>query len=206
MGNLKWLLIGLGGLLVVFLVTQSMQSKHQVQSDRVFPDNKDGIQKFEVEQQGKSLALLRQDTLWVIVGSEGMKVRDYLVEGFLKTVLDIKRETLMTKKAENWEKYSLDDSTGTHVRLYDAGDNLIASAVFGRSLSDWSRNYVRIGDHPEVYLTESTVLHLLSNRADHWGEAPKPSMPDMMMGETVITATREDGSRIIDTLRVIEEK
>ena len=87
-----------------------------------------------------------------------------------------------------------------------AGDNLIASAVFGRSLSDWSRNYVRIGDHSEVYLTESTVLHLLSNRADHWAEAPKPKMSDMPMGQTIISAKRPDGTRIIDTLKVIEEK
>ena len=66
---------------------------------------------------------------------------------------------------------------GTHVVIYDAEDELLAHAVFGRSSTDWARNYVRIGDGPEVYLTDRSIVYQVSTDATFWGEKPPEPAP-----------------------------
>ena len=83
----------------------------------------------------------------------------------------------MTDKADNWSKYAVDDAMGTHVVVYDVEGELLAHAVFGRSSTDWARNYVRIGDGPEVYLTDRSIVYQVSTDATFWGEKPPEPAP-----------------------------
>ena len=178
MGNLKWLLVAVGVLVVAFLVTQSMQSRYTTQTDRVFPEAAGKVHKIALQQRSGELALVRQDTTWAIVGHDSLEIREQRINTFLDQVLPIKRETVMTRKAENWTTFAVDDSTGTHVRLFEASGTLISHAVFGRSTSDWSRNYVRIGENPEVYLTDTSVLYQLNTSPTFWGRVPPPPAAD----------------------------
>ena len=45
--------------------------------------------------------------------------------------------------------------------------------IFGRSKSDYSRSYVRVGDNPKVYLADQNVTYMLSTLETYWGEKPK---------------------------------
>ena len=61
----------------------------------------------------------------------------------------------------------------------------IAYYVFGRSNTDYSRSYVRIGNDPNVYLTDQNVTYMLNTQETYWGEIPKenieiPKSPDLL--------------------------
>ncbi len=178
MGNLKWLLVGLGALIVLFLVTHSMQSKYTTRTDRVFPEEVSKIHKIILQAGEDQLLLAKEDTSWTLADHDSLTLRPDRLQGLFDRVLIVRKETLVSVNSENWSKYSIDHTTGTHVRLYDREGDLITHAVFGRSMSDWAHNYVRVGDHPEVYLTDTSVIYLLTPSPTYWGEAPKPPEPD----------------------------
>lgn len=180
MGNLKWLLIGVVVLLGVYFVIQSQQSGYTTQSDQIFSEAPDSVAKMVFESAGQSLTLTKADTTWSIVGHDSLHVRPERIRAFFDQAFGVERETLMTQKAENWAKYSVDDASGTHVKLYNQSDVLLAHAVFGQSTSDWSRNYVRVVDAPEVYLTNRSVLHQFNTGPQYWGEKPKLPEPVVM--------------------------
>jgi len=180
MANLKWLIIGVLVLLGVYFVMQSQQSGYTTQTDRVFPEETDGVSKLVFEKGGETLTLTKQDTAWSIVGHDTLVVKADRIKSFFDQAFGVERETLMTQKADNWSKYSVDDALGAHVRVYDAADKLLTHAVFGQSTSDWSRNYVRVGDGPEVYLTNMSVIHQLNTLPTYWGAKPPAPKPVVM--------------------------
>ena len=178
MGNLKWLLVGLAALIVLFLITQSMQSKYTTRTDRVFPEDTSKIHKIILQAGEDQLVLTKEDTSWTLVDHDSLTLRPDRLQGLFDRVFIVRKETLVSVNSEKWSNFSIDHTTGTHIRLYDREGDLITHAVFGRSMSDWAHNYVRVGDRPEVYLTDDSVIYLLTPRPTYFGEAPKPPEPD----------------------------
>ena len=84
--------------------------------------------------------------------------------------------------SNNYGKYSLDDSTGTHLALINSKDETVGYYIFGRSKSDYSRSYVRVGDDPKVYLADQNVLYMLSTRVTYWGEELKEDVLTPQVG------------------------
>lgn len=180
MGNLKWLIVGVLVLLGVYLLSSSQQSGYTTKTDRIFPEDTDQIAKMTFEANGQSLTLVKQDTTWSLVGHDTLVAKTGQITNLFSQGFAVSKETLMTQKSENWGKYSVDDSAGTHVKVYDGSDALVTHAVFGRSASDWSRNYVRLGDAPEVYLTNRSVLNMFNTTPTYWGEKPAPPAPAVL--------------------------
>lgn len=180
MANLKWLLVGVLVLVGVYFLMQSQQSGYTTQAKRVFPENTDNIAKLVFEKAGESLTLTKKDTVWSIVGHDTLVVKADRITALFSQGFGVERETVMTQKADNWAKYSVDDAAGTHVKVYDASDTELTHAVFGQSKSDWARNYVRVGDAPEVFLTNASVLHQFSTGATYWGQKPPEPEPVVM--------------------------
>ena len=87
------------------------------------------------------------------------------------------RRTGMIENPEKYGKYSVDDSTGTHLAVINSEGKTVGYYVFGRSKSDYSRSYIRIGDDPKVYLVDQNVTYMLSTRETYWGEKPKEEVP-----------------------------
>ena len=169
MSNLKWLLIGIAVLLGLYALLQMRESGYTTPTGQVFPENTDDIYKVEMMAEGDSLTLQKKDLEWTIVGHDTLKVRDHRITALFEQVLMVSRETPMTDNSDNWSKYAVDDAMGTHVKIYNAKDELLTHAVFGRSSTDWARNYVRIGDGPEVYLTDRSIVYQVSTRCDILG-------------------------------------
>lgn len=177
MNSLKWLLIGIAVLLGGYALLQMRESGYTTPTGRVFPENTDDIYRIEMFAEGDSLILQKKDLNWTIVGHDTLKVREHRITALFDQVLEISRETVMTQKADNWAKYAVDDAAGTHIAVYNAKGALLARAVFGRSSTDWARSYVRIGEEPEVYLTDRNIIYQVSTDATFWGEKPPEPEP-----------------------------
>lgn len=172
MGNLKWIAIVLAVLVALYLFTQMQQSGLKTQSDAVFPENQGDIQTIELWTKDDTLKIERDGEKWTIVGHDTLAMRPNRMDTFLDQALKVKKETLVSKNPEKWATYSVDDSSGTHVKLLNASGSEMIHAVFGRSTSDWSHNYVRVEGEELVYLTDSSVMHMMYPRATYWGEVP----------------------------------
>ena len=79
----------------------------------------------------------------------------------------------MLHNPKKYGKYSVDDSTGTHLAVIDSKGETISYYVFGRSKSDYSRSYVRLGNDPKVYLADQNITYMLQTRPTYWGEKQK---------------------------------
>ena len=196
MSNLKWLLIGIAVLLVLYALLQMRESGYTTPTDQIFPEHTDDIYRVEMMAKGDSLTLQKEDIEWTIVGHDTLKVRDHRITALFEQVLKVSRETLMTNKADNWSRYAVDDAAGTHVKVYNAKGELLTHAVFGRSSTDWARNYVRIGDGPEVYLTDRSIVYQVNTDATFWGEKPPESAPAAVdsvgVAPTVVDSTKSE--------------
>lgn len=173
MGNLKWIAILLGVLIALYLFTRMQQSGLETQSAAVFPENQGDIHTIELWTQADTVTIERSGDSWSIVGHDSLTMRPNRMDTFLDQALKVKRETLISKNPEKWSKYSVDDSMGTHVRLLSASGDEMIHTVFGRSTTDWSHNYVRTVGVDQVYLTDTSVAHMMYPRATYWGEKPK---------------------------------
>ena len=171
--NLKITLILLALLVGLYLLTERGQLQYRTQSSQLFMLEVDDIYRFLIQNKTNAIELSRQDSSWVISGNDTLVVKSQSIDNFLDKVLLIEAVTRVSKNPENWSKYSVDDSTGTHLALIDLDGNTIEYAVFGRSKSDYARNYVRTHKDPQVYLTNENILHYLSTLPTYWGEVPK---------------------------------
>jgi len=178
MANLKWPLIGIAVLLGIYALLQMRDSGYATPTGKVFPEKTENIAKVEMTMAGETLTLLKKDQVWTIVGHDTLQIRDNRIAALFDQALTVGRETVMTKKADNWPKYSVDNLAGIHVKIYDASEGLITYAVFGKSSTDWARNYVRIGEAPEVYLTDASIAYQVSTDPTFWGEKPPPPEPE----------------------------
>jgi hypothetical protein len=174
MANLKWIAAVLGVLVALYFFTQMKQSGLQTRSDGVFPEDQGAIQAIELWTKDDTLRIERIGEGWKIAEHDTLEIRPNRMNTFFDKALKVKKETLVSTNPEKWPKYSVGDSTGTHVKLVNAAGTDLVYAVFGRSTSDWSHNYVRIEGVDGVYLTDASVVHMMYPRATYWGEKPKP--------------------------------
>ena len=184
--NLKIALISLALLAVVYFINQRGQSQYSSQSSQLFSVNAENVSRFLIQNKTDAIELSLQDSIWVISGNDTLVIKSQSIENFLDKVLMVETGTLVSKNPDKWSKYSVDDSTGTHLALIDAAGNTMEYAVFGRSKSDYARNYVRTHKDPKVYLTNESILHYLSTSPTYWGELPKPEPEAPPMEDTII--------------------
>jgi len=184
--NLKISLAVLVLLGAVYLLIQRGQAQYSSHSSTLFSVDGDDVSRFLIQNKTDAIELSRQDSIWVISGNDTLIVKPQSIDNFLDKVLLVETGTLVSKNPEKWSKYSVDDSTGTHLALIDADGNTMEYAVFGRSKSDYTRNYVRTHKDPQVYLTNLSILHYLSTSLIYWGEAPKPEPEAPPVDATII--------------------
>ncbi len=184
--NLKIILSVLAGLIIIFFVSQRGQQQYSSKSSNVFNASAKDVHRFIIQNKSDAIEISRIDTLWKISGNDTLNIKQRSIDNFLDKVLPVMKGTLVSKNTEKWGKYSIDDSTGTHLALLDNDGNTLEYAVFGRSKSDYSRNYVRGKDDAHVYLTNESVLHFLNTSPTYWGEVPKPEPLTPPVSDTTI--------------------
>ena len=172
--NMKILAIILGVIVILYIISQSGQKKHQAQSIDVFSIVLEEIYRFDVQKDSLYIALQRKDTTWQITGNDSLLIQANRINDVENKVLTIKRESVVSKKPSKWKSFNVDDSLGTKITFYGFNDEVLGEAIFGRSKSDWQRSYVRLIGEDYVYMTNENVINSLQMRPTFWGKKPPP--------------------------------
>ena len=175
--NFKIALIVLVVLTGVYLLNIRSQEKLESTSTAIFTDDPEDVFKILIQTGEKAVELARVDTIWRISGNDTLAIKTRSVENLFAKVLKANKGTIISENPEKYDKYSVDDSTGTHLAIINSEGKAVGYYVFGSSKSDYSRSYIRIGDDPKVYLVDQNVTYMLSTRETYWGEKPKEEAP-----------------------------
>ena len=175
--NFKISLIVLMVLTGVYLLNMRSQRKLESTSTAIFTDDPEDVFKILIQTGEEAVELARVDTIWRISGNDTLVTKPHSIENLFDKVLKVNRGTIISENPEKYDKYFVDDSTGTHLAVINSEGKTVGYYVFGRSKSDYSRSYIRIGDDPKVYLVDQNVTYMLSTRETYWGEKPKEEAP-----------------------------
>ena len=175
--NLQFSLIILVVFIGILFLNKNSQSKLESTSEPIFIDDPEDIFKFLIQIGEEAIELARVDTLWRISGNDTLEVKSRSMDNLFDKVLKVNRGTIISESPEKYSKYSVDDSTGTHLAVINSKGETVGYYVFGGSKSDYSRSYIRIGDDPKVYLADQNVTYMLTTRDTYWGEKPKEEVP-----------------------------
>lgn len=160
-------------LIVLWLINRGVQTQYETAPEAIFSGQTDEITRVDVAKLTDTLSLVKEDT-WTIAGHDSLVLKETRLNDLFDIVLGVNRETLVSENPDKWTLYSVDDSTGTKLSIYDGNGNTLGSWYFGRSMTDWARNYVRDVGENAVYLTDANVLYRLNTKPTYWGEKPKP--------------------------------
>lgn len=161
----------------IFFITNNSQLKYNSKSESIYSQDHDKINKFLLQKGDQIIEISRSDSIWSISGNDTLKVKEQSIDNFFKEVLNLKKTTLISSNPEKYNKYSINDSVGIHLALVNSVGDKLAHYIFGRSKSDYSRSYIRIGDDPNVYLTDQNIMHMISTNETYWGEKPVIEIP-----------------------------
>lgn len=160
-------------LTAAFILNSYSQKKRQSSSDLIFQADSENISAFSISKADQSITLELAD-VWLIAGHDTLQVKDNIIQNFLDRTLTVRRGTVVSKNSEKWATYSVDEATGARLTVTDGKGEPAGSAIFGPSKSDFSRNYVRIGDDPNVYQTDIGIIFQLQPSPTYWGSKPAP--------------------------------
>ena len=171
----KVFLIILAVLVILYFINTRMQDKYTAKDTDLFSKDREHVTRIYVQKNDEELELVKVDTLWTITNHDSLNVKKNIINNFFDDIEGIEREeSPVSTNPKNWNKYSVDDSAGTHLTLYGLNDKELGRYVLGRSKTNWSQNAIRINDGSNVYLTSKNILHRLQTKPTYWGEKPKP--------------------------------
>ena len=170
---MKMMIAVLAVITAAFFLNSYSQKKRQSSSDQIFQADKENISAFTIVKGKVSLTLELGD-VWMISGHDSLEVKNQIMDNFLDRTITVRKGTVVSRNPEKWATYSVDDATGARLTVMDGKGEPAGTAIFGPSKSDFSRNYVRIGDDPNVYQTDIGIIFQLQPSAAYWGSKPPP--------------------------------
>ena len=157
--NSKLLYIVFAVLLALVVLVELLDSRkgnRTFKSDlvEVVPEEVTSIEIYPKAANGNLIKIFRENDNWK-VESEGKKYNaDQATAGRMITELNsLKPKSVAATKKENWGKFEVTDSLGTHVKLLK-GSDVAADLVIGKFSYSEPRNmtsYVRLADDNKVY-------------------------------------------------------
>ncbi len=171
--NMKIILIGLAVLLAAYFLNSYAQKSRRISPDIIFNADRSNISAFTLHKGQDSLTLQLVD-VWTIDGHDSLVVKEKIMDNFLDRTLTVRKGSIVSKNPEKWSTYSVNDILGTTLSVLDGDGKDAGTAVFGTSKSDFSRNYVRFGDDPNVYQTDISIIFQLQPNPAYWGSNPTP--------------------------------
>ena len=184
--NLKFALIILLLFVGILFVSNNSQLKYKSSSEDIFSFEHNIINKLLIQNGSNAIEISKNsDSTWSISGNDTLTIKSQSIDNFFNKVLSLKKTTLISSNPNKYTKYSVDDSSGTHLAIINSDGESIGHYIFGRSRSDFSRNYIRIGHDPNVYLTNQNIIHLISTNETYWGEIIKVELPQSSLSDSL---------------------
>ena len=184
--NLKFALIILVLFVGILFVSNNLQLKYKSSSEDIFSFEHNIINKLLIQNGSSAIEISKNsDSTWSISGNDTLTIKSQSIDNFFNKVLSLKKTTLISSNPNKYTKYSIDDSSGTHLAIINSDGESMGHYIFGRSKSDFSRNYVRVGHDPNVYLTNQNIIHLISTNETYWGEIPKVEIPQSSLSDSL---------------------
>ena len=122
MARIKWLVFSLLILIILFLINTYQQSSRETNSYNLFNIDREDIFNIDISKSDDSISLYFDGQAWSIQGNDTLIVKENSINGFFNNVLKSKRTSLVSKNKNNWDKFNVGDSTGTHLSLKDHND------------------------------------------------------------------------------------
>ena len=176
--NLRTIIIIVAVILAALFINRYLQGRYTTSSKAIFSGDTEKISRFTISKTDESITLVKMNGVWNIEGHDTLIVRQPRLDNLFNSVLTTEHETMVSKNPAKWNVYSVDDSLGIRLQLFDSGDKILGNYYFGRSKADWSHNNFRFAGEDAVYLTSTNVIYHLNTTANYWGEKPKPPEPD----------------------------
>ena len=184
--NLKFALIILVLFVGILFVSNNAQLKYKSSSEDVFSFEHNIINKLLIQSGSSAIEISKNsDSTWSISGNDTLTIKTQSIDNFFNKVLSLKKTTLISSNPNKYTKYSIDDSSGIHLAIINSDGESMGHYIFGRSKSDFSRNYVRVGHDPNVYLTNQNIIHLISTNETYWGETTKVELPQSSLSDSL---------------------
>ncbi len=200
-----WLVVILA-LVAGVAYVQISKTRYTAAGKPIFEGSRGDVQQVVIERSRERVELRLDGEVWRIVGHDSLEVREAPVDNLLDKVLTVERTTLMTRRTDRWDVYSVDDSAGIRLSVRNAGGTELAAFVFGQSRRDWSKNYVRLASEEAVYLTDNNITYYLNATPDFWGRKPESAAadstgPDIDVGAAAPSVTPPAAPVLIDAKR-----
>ena len=148
-------------LVILYIFNINKQNSYLSSTSQLFDIDKNQIKKILIQSKGDALEIEKIDTSWAISGHDSLNIKIDLLNSFFDRVLSLESETIMTKNENKWSTYNVDDSLGTHLAIIDYNDNTIGYYVFGKSVTEYNRCYVRMNQDSQVFLLNNNIIYLL---------------------------------------------
>ncbi len=147
--NSKWLWVVLIALLAIWLIMKYTDRSNSTLKESLINADTARIDKIEISTSGKQmLSLIRNGKAWKVKSKQGQYKADIRkVRSLLAAVHSAKPISEVSNSEKDWSKYQVNDSLGTHVKLYTGsktkGDLFVGSSAYIPAQNSAQQPYAR---------------------------------------------------------------
>jgi hypothetical protein len=154
---------------LVLWIVQSREKQFESQEVPVFNFEPETVTSIHMWKGTDSLALVREDTLWVFQEPDTGVVDQQKVHDFLKTISEMSHGSYIASNPEYYAEYHLDEASATHLTL-KKGNDIVGEILVGRSDASPIKDNIRYPQDPHVYQVDLKLTRYLSPQAAYWRE------------------------------------
>lgn len=152
---------------------------------------KDAAAKIAVKSAGKEVVLEKKADAWLINGTDGFTADPRAVTTALETIAGFKRENIASKNPDKQNIFEVTPDKGIEVKVFDAGDTVLAHFYIGKTGPDFFSNYVRKEGSNEV-LQVAAITSTFDKTVENWRDKTIFNFPsDMATRLSLKTAGEE---------------
>ena len=168
----------LSALLLLYFINLGVQNSYSADTSSFFSVTEDSISKVVISSSQDAIELTKTDTSWAISGNDTLQIKKDMISNLFDRMSNLEKHHLVTSKEENWDIYNVSSEKGTHLAFINQEGNTAAYYVFGRSLTEYNRCYVRMNQDSDVYLLNNNIIYQLQVTPTFWGEVPQSLIDD----------------------------
>lgn len=155
------LLASILGILIVATIGASIMSNKKnakKEGEAIVGINIDDITKIEIKNKEKIQILSKVDGQWLVSSANNAKADFQAINGILSRIKEMKKEELVSEKADKRPNYEVDEEKGVEVKLFK-GEEKISDFFLGKSGSDFDSTYVRMASEDKIYATKGFIRY-----------------------------------------------